>query len=186
MRSGSRAPGRMLLWVAEHAILVALGVIVAVPLFFVLLTAFMSGNQTLTGSLWPAPWEWGNFVKAFTQAPLAVWFGNSTLYAVLATVFMLLSSVPAAYVLAKIDIKFRNAIFLAVIIAMLLPPQVTIVPILRDVEQDRAMHAAHPAEPARRCLLDLLAASVLPTTPREYVDAARLDGCGTGAEYFGG
>ena len=42
---------------------------------------------------------------------------------------MLVSSVPAAYVLAKIRFRGSNALFLAIIVAMLLPPQVTAVPL---------------------------------------------------------
>jgi len=182
MRAGARrSPGRLLLWVAEHTVLVALGVVVAGPLLFVLLTSFMSSNQTLTASLWPQPWQWGNFTKAFTQAPLGVWFGNSALYAVLSTVFMLVSSVPAAYVLAKIEIRFRNAIFLAVIIAMLLPPQVTIVPIYVMWAKIGLTGTLWPLI-LPNLLGDAFSIFLLRqfflTIPKEYVDAARLDGCG--------
>lgn len=181
MRAGTRrSPGRVLLWVAEHTVLVTLGVLVAGPLLFVLLTSFMSSNQTLTASLWPEPWQWGNFTKAFTQAPLGTWFGNSALYAVLATVFMLVSSVPAAYVLAKIEIRFRNAIFLAVIIAMLLPPQVTIVPIYVMWAKIGLTGTLWPLI-LPNLLGDAFSIFLLRqfflTIPKEYVDAARLDGC---------
>ena len=50
---------------------------------------------------------------------------------------------------------------------------------LRDVGQaraDRHAAAADPAEPARRRVLDLPAAAVLPHHPAEYSDAARIDG----------
>ena len=176
-----RTPGAFLLWVAEHALLVALGIMVAAPLLFVVLTAFMSSNQTLTGSLWPDPWQWGNFAKAFTTAPLGLWFRNSALYAGLATVFMLASSVPAAYVLAKIKIRFRSAIFLAIIIAMLLPPQVTIVPIYVMWAKMGLTGTLWPLI-LPNLLGDAFSIFLLRqfflTIPKEYVDAARLDGCG--------
>lgn len=119
---------RVLIKIAEHALIIALAVLFVVPIGFVVLTSFMGSHQTLTGALWPDPWQAENYLRAFTGAPLAQWFGNSFLYALSATAFMLLSSVPMAYVLAKVRFRFDNLIFFAVIIAMLLPPQVTQVP----------------------------------------------------------
>ena len=120
---------RILAWIAEHAVLVVLAVLFIAPVVFVLLTSLMSSEQTLTASLWPQPFQWDNYVKVFTTVPLAQWFANSALYAVLATAFMLVSSVPAAYALAKIRFRGSGVLFTVIIIAMLLPPQVTAIPI---------------------------------------------------------
>ena len=68
-------------------------------------------------------------VDVFTTCRSPCWFGNSALYAVSRRSFMLISSVPAAYVLARIRFRGANALFLAIIVAMLLPPQVTAVPL---------------------------------------------------------
>ena len=45
----------LFVWVAEHTVLVALGILFAAPVLFVLLTSLMSGSQTLTAALWPNP-----------------------------------------------------------------------------------------------------------------------------------
>jgi multiple sugar transport system permease protein len=168
-------------WLAEHALLVALGIIFLVPVLFVALTSFMGSHQTLTGALWPSPWEFGNYTKAFTTAPLALWFGNSFLYAALSTVFMLVSSVPMAYVLAKVRFRFENVIFFVVIIAMLLPPQVTQVPLyvmwsglgltgtLWPLILPHLFGSAFSIFLLRQFFVSL---------PTEYVDAARMDGNG--------
>ncbi|MGG7465779.1 carbohydrate ABC transporter permease [Plantibacter sp. YIM 135347] len=170
-----------LTWVAEHALLIALGVIFIVPVVFVALTSFMGSHQTLTGALWPSPWEFGNYAKAFTSAPLAVWFGNSFMYAALSTVFMLVSSVPMAYVLAKVRFRFDNVIFFTVIIAMLLPPQVTQVPLyvlwsglgltgtLWPLILPHLFGSAFSIFLLRQFFVSM---------PTEYVDAARMDGNG--------
>ena len=170
-----------LAWIAEHALLVALGFIFLVPVVFVGLTSFMGSQQTLTGALWPSPWEAGNYLKAFTSAPLGLWFGNSFLYAATSTVFMLISSVPMAYVLAKVRIRFENVIFFAVIVAMLLPPQVTQVPLyvmwsglgltgtLWPLILPNLFGSAFSIFLLRQFFISL---------PKEYVDAARIDGNG--------
>jgi len=174
-------PHRILSWIAEHTVLAVLGVLFIGPVVFVLLTSFMSSTQTLTASLWPQPWDFGNYWKAFTQVPLALWFGNSALYAVLATAFMLVSSVPAAYVLAKIKLRFANVIFLAIIVAMLLPPQITVVPIYVMWAKLGLTGSLWPLI-LPNLLGDAFSIFLLRqfflTIPPEYSDAARIDGNG--------
>lgn len=168
-------------WIAEHALLIALAIIFILPVVFVLLTSFMGSHQTLTGAIWPDPWEGGNYIKAFTSAPLALWFGNSLLYAGLATAFMLVSSVPMAFALAKLRFRYDNVVFFLVIIAMLLPPQVTQVPLyvmwsglgltgtLWPLILPYLFGSAFSIFLLRQFFVSL---------PTEYVDAARMDGNG--------
>ncbi|GHJ38096.1 carbohydrate ABC transporter permease [Streptomyces sp. TS71-3] len=172
---------RGLTFVAEHALLLALGIIFLVPVVFVALTSFMGGGQTLTGALWPHPWEWSNYARAFGSAPLGRWFGNSLLYAGGSTLFMLLSSVPMAYVLAKVRIRFANLIFFAVIVAMLLPPQVTQVPVYVMWAQLRVVGTLWPLVLPHlfgNAFSVFLLRQFFLTVPDEYADAARMDGNG--------
>lgn len=172
---------RTLYWIGENAILLALAVMFVSPIVFVALTSLMSSDQTLTAALWPQPFEWSNYATVFTQAPLLRWFGNSATYAVLATVFMLLSSVPAAYVLAKIKFRFANVIFTAIIIAMLLPPQVTAIPIYVMWSNLGLTGTLWPLI-LPNLLGDAFSIFLLRqfflTIPSEYADAARIDGNG--------
>lgn len=170
---------QILTFVAEHVVLIVLGVLFIAPVLFVLSTSFMSSQQTLTASLWPDPFDFENYARAFTQAPLGLWFSNSALYAVLATAFMLLSSVPAAYVLAKIKFRGANFLFLAVIVAMLLPPQVKVVPLYIMWAKLGLVGSLWPLI-LPNLLGDAFSIFLLRqfflTIPREYSDAARVDG----------
>jgi len=172
---------RGLAWAAEHALLVALGVIFIAPIVFVALTSAMSGRQTLTASLWPDPWAWSNYTDVFRQVPLLRWFSNSALYAVLATAFMLASSVPAAYALAKIKFRGANLLFTAIIVAMLLPPQVTAIPVYVMWSTLGLTGTLWPLI-LPNLLGDAFSIFLLRqfflTIPPEYSDAARIDGCG--------
>jgi len=176
-----RGPSRSLAWIAEHALLVALAVITLAPIVFVVLTSLMSSNQALTASIIPTTWEWGNYARVFTTLPLAQWFGNSAMYAVLATAFMILSSVPAAYALAQIKFRGANLIFTAIIVTMLLPPQVTAVPVYVMWSH---LHLTGTLWPLilPNLLGDAFSIFLLRqfflTIPKEYADAARMDGCG--------
>jgi multiple sugar transport system permease protein len=172
---------RPLVWVAEHVGLVALAVLFVTPVLFVTATAFMTSRQALTGELWPDPWTWVNFQQAFTDVPLVRWFANSAMYAVLATAFMLVSSVPAAYALARIRFRGANLVFLAIVAAMLLPPQVTAVPVYVVWAKLGLTGTLWPLI-LPNLLGDAFSIFLLRqfflTIPKDYSDAARIDGNG--------
>jgi len=180
-QAASRRGRRTLVWVAEHAALVALAVLALAPVVFVVLTSLMSSQQALTATLIPKVWDWGNYVRVFQTVPLARWFGNSALYAVLATAFMLVSSVPAAYALATVKFRGANLLFTAIVVAMLLPPQVTAVPIYVLWSQ---LHLTGTLWPLilPNLLGDAFSIFLMRqfflTLPPEFADAARVDGCG--------
>ena len=115
-------------WVALHSVAIALAIGFIAPILFILLTALMSDQQALTKNLWPTSWHWENFGTVFATAPLFRYFLNSLLYAGLATIFMLVSSVPVAYALSRLKWRGRDTMFYLVIVAMMLPPQVVAVP----------------------------------------------------------
>jgi multiple sugar transport system permease protein len=176
-----RRPRKLFAWIGEHIVLVTLAILFIAPIVFVFLTSVMTGNQTLTATLWPNPWTWSNYVDAFRKVPLLLWFGNSAFYAVSSTLLMLLSSIPAAYVLARIRFRGSSLIFVAIIITMLLPPQVTAVPVyvmwsklgltgsLLPLILPNALGDAFSIFLLRQFFM---------TIPKEYSDAARIDGNG--------
>jgi multiple sugar transport system permease protein len=171
---------RSLSWVATHALAIALAVVFVVPFGFVLLTAMMSNQQALTSNLWPTSWHPENFVEVFRTAPLYSYLLNSLMYSALATGFMLLSSVPAAYALARFQFRWRNTLFLAVIAMMVLPPQITQVPVYLMWAKANLTGTLWPLI-LPNLLGDafsiFLLRQFLLTIPEEYADAARIDGC---------
>jgi len=176
----SRRTRNVLAWIGEHAVLVVVATLFIAPIVFVVLTSLMSNEQALTRSLIPETWEWGNYVTVFETVPLLRWFANSAIYATLATLFMLVSSVPAAYALARIKFRGANLIFVAIIVAMLLPPQVTAIPVYVLWSQ---LHLTGTLWPLilPNLLGDAFSIFLLRqfflTIPPEYSDAARMDGC---------
>ncbi|MDN3359021.1 carbohydrate ABC transporter permease [Actinomadura sp. DC4] len=172
-----------LYWIATHAVAIALAIMFLAPLIFMFLTAVMSSNETLTGSLWPKSWHWENFGHALTtdHGAMLHWLFNTLMYAVLATVFMLVSSIPVAYALARFRFRGRKLAFVLVISTMMLPPQVTIVPMYIMWAR---FHLTGTLWPLIIPMLFGDAFSIfllrqfLVTIPKEYADAARVDGCG--------
>ncbi|WP_188196305.1 carbohydrate ABC transporter permease [Nonomuraea sp. SYSU D8015] len=171
---------RLLLWIATHALAVALALMFLAPVGFIALTALMTDQQALTSELWPRSWNWDNFAEVFEKSRLLRWAANTLLYAGLGTLFTLVSSVPVAYALARFRFRGRRAAFLVVISTMMLPPQVVAVPIYLVWARLGLTDSLWPL------ILPLLLGDAfsifllrqfLVTIPRDYTDAAKVDGC---------
>jgi len=181
-RRRSRAPRRRaaLMWIATHAIALAVALMFLAPLFFIALTALMTDEQALTSDLWPETWSWGNFAEVFARSELLTWTLNTLMYATLATLFMLLSSVPVAYALARFRFRGRRLAFLLVITMMMLPPQVVAVPVYLIWARAGLTDSLWPLIIPMLCgdaFSIFLLRQFLITIPREYTDAAKVDGC---------
>jgi len=167
--------------IAEHSLLIAAAIAFLAPLVFIALTSLMTDDQALSPDLWPHPAQWDNFAEVFRQAPLARYALNTFIYAGLATVFMLVSSIPVAYALARLRWRGRHAVFLIVLVAMMLPPQVTVVPVYVMWAKLHLVGSLWPLI-LPNLLGDAFSIFLLRqfflTIPEEYLDAARVDGCG--------
>ena len=172
---------RFLVAVADRSLLIALAALFVAPVVFVTLTALMSNSQALSSRLWPDPFEWHNFVDVFHSAPLWRWALNSFVYASLATLGLLLSSIPVAYAFARLRWRGRDALFLVVLVALMLPPQVTVVPLYVMWAKLDLVGSLWPLI-LPNWFGDAFAIFLLRqfflTIPEEYLDAARVDGCG--------
>ncbi|WP_283136786.1 carbohydrate ABC transporter permease [Rhizohabitans arisaemae] len=176
-----RMPRATLYWIAKHALAIALALMFLGPLVFIALTALMTDAQALTSQLWPQSWNWGNFSEIFTTTPLLRWIVNTMVYSLSATALMLASSVPVAYALARIRFRGRKTAFLLVILMMLLPPQVVAVPIYTLWASMGLTNSLWPLIIPMvfgDAFSIFLLRQFMLTIPREYSDAARVDGCG--------
>jgi len=172
---------RFLLEVANHSVLIAAAVAFLAPFVFITLTALMTNGQALSARLWPHPFAWHNFVDVFTTAPIWRWVLNTLQYSVLATLGVVISSVPVAYALARLQWRGRNAAFMVVLVALMLPPQVSVVPLYVMWAKLHLVGTLWPVI-IPNWLGDAFSIFLLRqfflTIPEEYLDAARVDGCG--------
>lgn len=169
-------------WVAVHSLGIAAALFFILPFVFVFLTAAMTDNQALTRDFWPQTWQWSNFRTVWDTPGFLTWWRNTLVYAGLGTVLTVLSSTPVAYALAKFRFRGRNAAMMLVISTMMLPPQVVIVPMY--LFWAKQLHMSGTLWPLIIPLAFGDAFSIfllrqfLLTIPKEYTDAARVDGCG--------
>jgi multiple sugar transport system permease protein len=179
-RRGTMVRESWLVVVARNSVAIAAVVIFLLPFVFVTLMSFMTSDQALTSNLWPTSWHPENFLDIFRKFPMFDYLVNTIVYVVLATGFMLLSSVPAAYALAKLRWRGSNAVFVVIICMMMLPPQVVTVPLYLMWANAGLTGTLWPL------ILPMLAGDAfsifllrqfLLTIPDSIVDAARIDGC---------
>ena len=172
---------RFLLAVANHSLLIAAAVAFVAPFLFITLTALMTNDEALSARLWPHPFAWHNFVDVFTTAPVWRWALNTLEYSALATLGVVISSVPVAYALARLRWRGRNAAFMVVLVALMLPPQVSVVPLYVMWAKLHLVGTLWPLI-IPNWLGDAFSIFLLRqfflTIPEEYLDAARVDGCG--------
>ena len=171
---------RFLIAVADHSLLIAAAIMFIAPFVFIVLTAFMTNDQALSSKIWPSPFQW-NFGKAFSEAPLWRYSLNTMIYATLSTVGVLVSSIPVAYALSRLRWRGRNVAFVLVLATMMLPAQVTVVPLYVMYAKLHLVGTLWPLI-IPNWFGDAFAIFLLRqfflTIPEEYLDAARVDGCG--------
>ncbi|MEU8823282.1 carbohydrate ABC transporter permease [Streptomyces sp. NPDC048636] len=169
-------------WIAVHTVALAAALFFLLPFVFVLLTSVMSDEQAMSGELWPHEWKWSNYAEVFTTPGFADWWRNSLLYAGLGTLFTVCSSLPVAYALAKFRFRGRRTAMLLVISTMMLPPQVIVIPMYLVWAQQ--LHLSGSLWPLiipmafGDAYSIFLLRQFLLTIPREYLESARIDGCG--------
>lgn len=179
LRRPSKSRQDVMSWIALHSVAIALAIAFIAPIVFIFLTSVMSDQQALTKNLWPTSWHWGNFLDVFERAPLIKYFFNSIMYAGLATIFMLVSSIPVAYALARMKWRWRNAMFYLVIVAMMLPPQVMAVPMYVVWAKAGLTGTLWPLIIPNLfgdAFSIFLLRQFLVTIPQSYSDSARVDG----------
>lgn len=117
--------------VLTHIVMITLGLVFVFPFFWMLSTSLktMNAAASLNLSMIPNPVMWENYVEIFTTVPFSRYILNTVFLAVLALVGQVFSSSVVAYSLSHIRWWGKNIIFIIVIATMLIPYQVTMVPV---------------------------------------------------------
>jgi len=174
------AIGGLALW----AVLLAGGVLFFFPLFWTVTTALKTFEQANAyPPVWiPKPFMWSNFRDAWTilPQPFQVFVLNTYVITFLSTLGNVLSSAIVAYGFARFRFKGRDALFLVMLSTMMLPSQVTMIPVFVMWNKlglvDTFAPLVVPAWFAGPFSVFLLRQFFM-TIPRELDEAAMIDGC---------
>ncbi|WP_233522043.1 carbohydrate ABC transporter permease [Streptomyces triticagri] len=173
----SRAKG-----VVVNAVLLAVGLLMVAPLVWLVVQSVTPEKSAFSiPPEWvPVPFTFDHFGSIPDLVPFGRMALNSLQVAVISTAGSLLVSVLAAYAFSRLSFRGRDALFLVMLSALMVPVQMTVIPVfvlMRNLG-----------------LVDTLAALWLPalinvfsvfflrqyfnTIPRELDEAARIDGAG--------
>ena len=166
--------------VGAHAWLIAFSVVFIFPLFLVLGTSLMSWEQASNRDLWPNPFIWDNYVEVFTSVPFLKWTFNTLFVSVVSAIGTVVSCVPPAYVLSHLQWKGRQLSFMFILSTMMLPGQVTMIPVYVIFAKLNWIPSFLPLTvPAffSSAFSIFLLRQFFVSIPNEITDAARIDGC---------
>lgn len=126
-RTGSGLLGTLLL----HAALIAGAIVMIAPFVWMVLSSLKQFQQVfLIPPQWiPDPWEWGNYKRSWEALPFGRAYVNSFYIALVSVTAKLITCSMAAYAFAKIRFPFREPLFILFLATMMVPHQVTIIPL---------------------------------------------------------
>jgi alpha-glucoside transport system permease protein len=176
-----------------HIALIALAVLWLVPSVGLLITSFRPRPDIGSSGWWTAfssmDFTLDNYRNVLNNQGMGAAFRNSLLIAIPATVFPLFVGALAAYAFSWIPFPFRDTIFLGIVALMVVPLQMTLVPVLRlfqDIGETLAgqqdfltgsyygIWIAHTTFALPFCIF--LLRNFFIALPRDLIEAARVDG----------
>jgi putative chitobiose transport system permease protein len=173
---------RSLKTVALYALLGAIALVMLLPLIWLVSTAFKAPTENIfefPPRFWPQSPTLQNFVTVWQTNPFGRYLFNSTLVAGLTVVLNLLFCSLAAYPLARLRFRGREALFLLIVATILIPFQIVMIPLyvlavklgLRNTYLGLILPAIASAFGI------FLLRQAFQGVPKELEEAARIDGC---------
>ncbi|MDT0167869.1 carbohydrate ABC transporter permease [Pseudarthrobacter sp. BRE9] len=104
--------------------------VVFLPLLWMVLSSFKQSGEIVTTDLkvLPESLNLENYRTAMTTVPFGQFFLNSTIVTLAGATIKVLLAILTAYALVFVRFPFRNFIFLLILVALMVPPQVSILP----------------------------------------------------------
>lgn len=168
--------------------LILIAISMLYPFFAMLNLSFVSDNEIFAnaGKLVHTHLTLDNYKNVFSQIPLSTYFLNSLIVASITTIGQVIFAALAGYAFARMNFKYKNALFLIILLTMLIPPQVNIIPLFFLM---RELH-----------LIDTYQALILPALfggfgvflmrqyflglPKDLEESAKIDGCNLFQTFF--
>ena len=172
---------RALLRTSLYVALLATATIVAMPMYWLMVSAFKASDEIFTPiPRWlPSGLQWRNFVLAWQGAAFGRYFVNSVVVTVAILLLQLTTSSLAAFALARRRFPGRGIILLVVIGALIIPIQVTFLANFVTLQHFGWLDSywALIAPFTASAFGTFLLRQAFLAVPEALEDAARLDGC---------
>lgn len=164
-----------------YLVLVLIALLVGLPFFWMLVASLKPIQDVFNFSQWlPLPPQWQNYSNALQKASFERYLFNSTFSSVAILLGQYLTIIPAAYAFARLEFPGREIIFLVVLATIMVPIQVTFIPAFVVIAalgwKDTYWALIMPFITSAFGIF--LLRQAFRQVPQDFVDAARLDGCG--------
>jgi len=169
--------------ITVYAALAIVSLVLILPFLWIISTS-LKGDEDIftTPPQWiPTDLRWENYSTVFDRMPYIIYFRNSVFVTVMTIIGVVLSSSLVAYAFACLRWPGRNALFIFVLATMMLPMQVTMIPMFVLFKELGWLNTYKPLiVPAffgGGAFNIFLLRQFFLTIPKELFEAARIDGC---------
>lgn len=178
----ARRPIQLVPQIAVYLALIAAGVIMIMPLVWLILSSLkVSGEITTRPIVWfPKVPQWSNYAEAWRSLNFGRLFFNSTLVTLLTSLGVLATSSLTGYGLAKLKFPGRDQLFYLIISLMMVPFFMLMVPTYVIIKQFGWINSfAGVIVPEMTTPFGIfLMRQFMLSIPDDLLDAARIDGAG--------
>ena len=175
-------PKMVVVEVVKYALLIAIITSFAFPLFWMVSSALKIDPQiyTIPPVIIPIPAHWNNFIDGWTRLPFTTFTINSIFrYTLPVTLATVISSMLAAYGFSKVKWPGRDILFYLCIATMMVPWQVTMVPLFitfRNLDWINSYRPLVVPSLFGAPYFIFMLRQFFMGLPEELSDAARIDG----------
>ena len=116
---------------AQYAAAIFVVLLMLFPIYWMIISSFKTSDELLATvpTLWPKEFIWSNYPEVLNRAPFDKYLINTLITTFVMMLGELTIGVMAAYGFSKGEFKGRNFLFMMVLGALMVPIQVTFVPI---------------------------------------------------------
>ncbi|MHB1630501.1 MAG: carbohydrate ABC transporter permease [Bacilli bacterium] len=161
------------------ALVAVMGLLIAIPFYWVIVTSLNTESQALQfPPVFLPHWQFGNFARAWGEAPWVQYFVNTLLIAFATTLLVLITSLLAGFAFGVMVFPGKGALFAAFLAIMMIPQTVLLIPdyiLLQDIGWLNTYWAQIVPWGASVFGIFLLRQFFL-SFPVEYWESAQLDG----------
>jgi multiple sugar transport system permease protein len=164
-----------------HLVLALGAFLMLLPFYWMVLTSIRSPAEIFNVSLWPIPEKFDaadNYTRAAGQVPMARFMLNGVIVCVGILVVQILTSVPAAYALAKLRFPGRKLLLGLVVAALCVPIQALALPLFVGLAKTELLNTYFAM--MMPFFLSVFAIFLFNQSfrsyPDEIIEAARMDG----------
>lgn len=116
--------------VVVYALLIVWAIMVLFPFYWMVLTSlksFSAYNSERVPQFFTAAPTFENYTSAFTEVPLARYFGNTLLFTLATTALMLVVIVFSAFAFSRLEFKGKNLVFTLFLSLMMIPNELVVI-----------------------------------------------------------